>query len=707
MEEITFDASRSYDPDGQLELIEWDLDGDGVFEDSANPEPVRVLSFDLPGLFAISVRVTDSLDLQAVAEVQVLIGDPGKAPQAELTADPLDTGINEAVHFDAADSADPDGTIETYEWDMEGDGDFETDTGQIAELDYEYSEAGVFNAAVKVTDDTGLFDIDAVSINVALLNQRPVAILTGSPTFANPPYTVNLDGSQSYDPDGTIVRYEWDLDGDGVFELDGGATATYSWLLELPGDHRVKLRVTDNAGAQDSTWMLCTGNQPPIAKISANPISGNCPFTVTLDGSASYDTDGSIVNWAWDLFDDGQPENWGTGPPGTWQSTVIWSGPVKGRLRVKDDQGAFGSATITLHGTNGWQVHTLDPIGLPGWFNSLAEINGQPAIAYYVYNSRALKYIRATDPLGVNTWNNPTHLGIIADPGYGAYSVHLAEIDGKVPGISFSGYLSGDPSYVVAKDGQGTAWNPFVTASPGGMGPGQWLIEVANKPAIATHTIGINFIPAENDLGTKWKTPVPVANVASIFGNDCVMAIVNGNPAICFPDTVTQGGKQVGVLKYVRATKPDGSQWGTPVVIYNKDGAGGAKLAVIDGRPAVAFVIAPSYFEVRYKRAADQNGASWSGGSYQIKKDGRFVLGLVTINGRPAIGLETCTGHDIMYFEAKDSIGSSWQPGIVVDSTDKNLGWGAMDGGMIALGSHPAMSYYHSVKQSLKYAVRE
>lgn len=707
MEEVTFDASRSYDPEGSLELIEWDLDGDGVFEDNANPEPVRMLAFDLPGLYRVAVRVTDSPGLQTMAEVQVIIGDLGQAPQAELTASPLDAAIGEAVHFDAGDSTDPDGTIEAYAWDLDGDGDFEIDTGLIPEIDYEYSEEGDFNAAVRVTDNSGLFDIDAVCINVGLLNQRPVAILTANPTFANPPYTVSLDGSQSYDPDGSIVRYEWDLDGDGIFELDGGATATLSWLIETQGDHRIKLRVTDNAGAQGSTWILCSSNQGPVAKIAASPTSGNCPFTVTLDGSASFDSDGNVASWEWDLFDDGKPESSGGGQPGSWQFSMIWSGPVKVRLNLTDDMGATGSAAVTIHGANGWRVRTLDPVGWAGWFNSLAEINGQPAIAYCEYNSSALKYIRATDPLGVNPWNNPIFIGTTADPGYHPYSVSLTLIDGKVPGISFCGSKSGDPSYVVAKDGQGTQWNSFVTAAPGGMGPGQWLLEVASKPAIATHMLGICFIPAENDLGSKWKSPISVANTSTIYGNECVMAVVNGNPAICFPDTVTQEGNQVGVLQYVRATQPDGSQWGTPVTIYNKDGPGGARLAVIDGRPAVAFVISPSYFEVRYKRAADQNGSSWSGGSYLIKKDGREVLGLVTINGKPAIGLVTCTGHDVMYFEANDAVGSSWQAGVVVDPTDKNLGWGSMGGGMVSLTDHPAMSYYHSVDSALKYAVKE
>ncbi len=65
-----------------------------------------------------------------------------------------------------------------------------------------------------------------------------------------------LDGGLSSDPDGQVVRYEWDLDGDGTFETDGGTKPTVQHRFEmkstLVGDQRkrhVSLRVTDDKGA--------------------------------------------------------------------------------------------------------------------------------------------------------------------------------------------------------------------------------------------------------------------------------------------------------------------------------------------------------------------------------------------------------------------------------------------------------------------------
>ena len=65
---------------------------------------------------------------------------------------------------------------------------------------------------------------------------------------------VNFDGSASYDPDGSIVKYAWDFDGNGVYDyietpanasdgvFDGKTTYTYS----IPGNYVVGLTVTDN-----------------------------------------------------------------------------------------------------------------------------------------------------------------------------------------------------------------------------------------------------------------------------------------------------------------------------------------------------------------------------------------------------------------------------------------------------------------------------
>lgn len=59
---------------------------------------------------------------------------------------------------------------------------------------------------------------------------------------------VAFNGSGSSDPDGRIVSYEWDFDGDGIYDL-ATDSPTVEWLYDEAGDYRASLQVTDDDGA--------------------------------------------------------------------------------------------------------------------------------------------------------------------------------------------------------------------------------------------------------------------------------------------------------------------------------------------------------------------------------------------------------------------------------------------------------------------------
>ncbi len=111
--------------------------------------------------------------------------------------------------------------------------------------------------------------------------------------------TVILDGSGSSDPDGAIVSYEWK---EGFTVLGTGVTLTQDFSL---GSRNVILTVTDDDGAVDNDDVMVTvlANQSPIAEGGPNQTVPDGDVdgveTVTLDGSASSDPDGSIVSYEW------------------------------------------------------------------------------------------------------------------------------------------------------------------------------------------------------------------------------------------------------------------------------------------------------------------------------------------------------------------------------------------------------------------------
>lgn len=59
---------------------------------------------------------------------------------------------------------------------------------------------------------------------------------------------VDVDGSPSTDPDGSVVSYEWDVGADGTIEATGQTAK-----LNAPSGTLIKLIVTDNDGGTNST----------------------------------------------------------------------------------------------------------------------------------------------------------------------------------------------------------------------------------------------------------------------------------------------------------------------------------------------------------------------------------------------------------------------------------------------------------------------
>lgn len=100
--------------------------------------------------------------------------------------------------------------------------------------------------------------------------------------------TVQLFGGASRDDrDGTIVRYEWDLDGDGDFERDTGANATTSTTYATARDFEAGLRVTDSVGHTDSDTVPLFVRPRPPSGLPGVSIEDGAQFTddphVTVD----------------------------------------------------------------------------------------------------------------------------------------------------------------------------------------------------------------------------------------------------------------------------------------------------------------------------------------------------------------------------------------------------------------------------------------
>jgi len=643
-------------------------------------------------------------------EFAICVNAFNQPPTASVTVEHGSLKVGEPFVFDATGSVDTDGEVVMYEWDFGDDGEFELNTGAEGHAEYIYTEPGQYTPHVRITDNSGATAVAFTEVAV-LENALPHAHLTVNPDGGNPPLAVDFDASGSYDEDGEIVTFEWDWNGDGEFDASTDNVPYWSWVYETPGQFEPAVKVTDNNGGF-STYAVPLGvNTPPVAVASANPSTGAAPLGVTFNGSASYDPDGSIVAYEWDIHDDGTYEKTGSGVPGDWHTDIIWNGATQVRLRVHDDGGMTGSAVTTVNVSGGWHMQTLDSGGQVGSSNSLAIINGNPAVSYYDFTNHSIKFVRASDADGYSWPAAVTATPISMGSGRICWGTSLALINGSVPGVVFSATCDAfdwQKCYVSAINGNGTAWGALQEVL-GGTGSSPSLIIVASNPTFASVSSDLYFSRATNAVGSAWASQKTLAADSGPSG--CSMIVVMGQPAIAYTHRPTPGGPEQ--LCYIRSTDDTGDNWGSPVVVQSElFGLEDVSMTIINGRPAVAYTIATELgggWNIWYKRAGDQYGNVWPAGHKVITEDGRLGVSLAEVNARPAIALRSCSEFELLYVRANDINGSlDWPNPTLLDNSDNNTGTGLNPTTcLISIGGKPAISYCHSEDGDLKFAVWE
>ena len=71
---------------------------------------------------------------------------------------------------------------------------------------------------------------------MTIQNSPPTASFTATPNPAPTGQRSPSTPPASRDPDGTITKYEWDLDGNGTYETSTGATASAASSYATAGD---------------------------------------------------------------------------------------------------------------------------------------------------------------------------------------------------------------------------------------------------------------------------------------------------------------------------------------------------------------------------------------------------------------------------------------------------------------------------------------
>jgi len=148
-------------------------------------------------------------------------------------------------------------------------------------------------------------------------------------------YTVQQDGRTVSFTDrsqGDVDQWQWDF-GDG----DGSSARNPDHVFPGSGTYTVTLSVSGPGGSDSTSTAVQLPNLSPTAAFSVTPEHPLPGETITFDGSASSDGDGSVTDWHWS-FGDGSS---GTGEQ--IQHSYESPGNHTVVLTVTDDTGESGS----------------------------------------------------------------------------------------------------------------------------------------------------------------------------------------------------------------------------------------------------------------------------------------------------------------------------------------------------------------------------
>ncbi|MBL7965358.1 MAG: T9SS type A sorting domain-containing protein [Prolixibacteraceae bacterium] len=299
---VTLDGSASSDPDGTAVTYLWTAPAGITLSSNTAQKP----TFTAPEVaantnYTFSLVVSDGIVSSTADQVIITVKQVNKAPIANAGAD-QSPNEGTSVTLDGSASSDPDGATVTYLWTPPAGITLSSNTAQkpifIAP---EVSANTNFTFSLVVNDGIVSSTADQVVVTVKQVNKSPVAH-AGTDQSINEGTVVTLDGSASSDPDGTAVTYLWSAPAGITLNSNTVQKPTFTAPEVAANTNYIfSLVVSDGIVSSTADQVIITVKQVNKApKANAGPDqSPNEETTVTLDGSASYDPEGSSITYLW------------------------------------------------------------------------------------------------------------------------------------------------------------------------------------------------------------------------------------------------------------------------------------------------------------------------------------------------------------------------------------------------------------------------
>lgn len=332
----------------QIQAARWDFEGDGTFETEATGFDISYL-YNLRGNYNVGLQVAVAgEDEPKIFNYPLVIGE------AVFDAKPATGTAPLQVQFDAQTLI-PKGTkIQSMDWDFNGDGEYELTGKDNLRPRYTFEQIGLFKVHLRIVDEQNLVENYYREIEI-IPGDRPLLVseIEATPALSGViPLQIRFDGSKSESVKGSIVNYEWDF-GDGS-QIQVGRSVSH--VYQNPGFYTVTLTIREDSGKEASATVEVEAkgvSSVPEARINTTPsssaegiLSGEIPFNVSFDGSASLDPDKDIVEYEWDFGMEGAKQV-GQKVDFTFEK----EGTYLVRLNVRDSEAQEGSATLTVNVT--------------------------------------------------------------------------------------------------------------------------------------------------------------------------------------------------------------------------------------------------------------------------------------------------------------------------------------------------------------------
>ncbi len=339
---ISFDGSASTHPSPQRAIAAygWDADGDGANDGAGAVFQYAYTEF---GSYDVTLTVTDDRGRTDTDSFEVVVDQGNVAPTVRASEAEYVMLTGASLVLDARDSFDPNADcgdeIAAFEWDINNNGRFDDATDRAganptvpwnviaANLQLADLATGEPKNTIRLRVTDGFGAATVVQLLVTVFDATPTARIVQSPTptpiqLGNRRADATFDGRESTSPvDGVeIVRFDWDLDDDGTFEVEN--TPTVDWFEvfgalpaedDLP-ERFVRVRAVDEDGRTATARHQIVFDVPPTppnpdADPSDPPERGYHILLgegVTLNGSQSSDPDFNefgdfITFYRWDL----------------------------------------------------------------------------------------------------------------------------------------------------------------------------------------------------------------------------------------------------------------------------------------------------------------------------------------------------------------------------------------------------------------------